>query len=81
MQLKHGAIYLFNQVINQHEPIIIEARCNISTCGDEYWFTSQDGTELYGRPVKRLRDGDDSFKHNDVKPPLMTFEAESRNEK
>ncbi|CAM0102052.1 hypothetical protein VPH209E381_0012 [Vibrio phage 209E38-1] len=45
----------------------IECRCNISVAGDEIWFTDKDYKEKSGQPVKKLRDWDDDFKHNDVK--------------
>lgn len=67
MDIKHGAIYEFMVYENGKYNSYIECRCNISVAGDEIWFTDKDYKEKSGQPVKKLRDWDDDFKHNDVK--------------
>ena len=67
MEIKHGAIYEFMVYANSKHSHYIECRCNVSVAGDEVWFTDRDYKEISGRPVKKLRDRDESFKHNDVK--------------
>jgi hypothetical protein len=58
-KLKHGAIYEMTTAD--------EARCNISTCGLELWFTVKSGGYIGGKPIKLLRDSDVSFANDDVK--------------
>lgn len=67
MEIKHGAIYDFMVYQNGKFNRFIECRCNVSVNGDEVWFTDKDYRERSGQPVKKLRDSDESFKHNDVR--------------
>ncbi len=61
--LMHGAIYLFRKYGGGR----VKARCNISTCGSECWFTDINGLEVAGNWVDLIKESDNSFANNDIK--------------
>ncbi|WP_199438560.1 hypothetical protein [Vibrio owensii] len=68
--LKHGAIYT---VEDNFTNVATEARCNISTEGDEIWFTNRKGEIVSGKAIQYLRPSDSAYKNYDV----ATFENDS----
>ena len=60
--LMHGAIYRFRKYNGRH----IKARCNISTCGGECWFTDVSGIEVAGNWDYLIKESDSSFINNDI---------------
>ncbi|MCY9861448.1 hypothetical protein OTK49_02805 [Vibrio coralliirubri] len=61
-KLIHGAIYELDLSYQGNA----EGRCNISSDGDEVWFTDRNGREVVGNAVKLLRVTDNSFSNNDI---------------
>ncbi|OEE37251.1 hypothetical protein A1QO_03875 [Vibrio genomosp. F10 str. ZF-129] len=50
--LRHGGIYLFKENLLNNQNNQIQARCNISSNNDEYWFTNKIGEEVTGTALQ-----------------------------